>query len=157
MHRLGHYGVALLTYTPIAVLTTVVITVQTVIIGAVVAIAMAMLPDIDHRLPFVRHRGITHTVWFAGVIGVLLTLLIAVATSWFILALYLGFVATLSVCSHLLADAVTPMGIRPFKPFWSPRYSLAMVPSENPVANYGLFTVGIAVSGSGAAVMFQLI
>ncbi|RBI60613.1 metal-dependent hydrolase [halophilic archaeon] len=157
MYRPGHYGVALLTYTPIAMLSSAVITTQTVIIGGVITIAVAMLPDIDLRLPFVRHRGITHTVWFAGIVGVLLAIVVAVTTGWFKLAIYLGGVATLSVCSHLLADAVTPMGIRPFEPFWSPRYSLDIVLSENPIANYGLFGAGITVSVSVAAITFHWI
>ncbi|WP_433632706.1 metal-dependent hydrolase [Halomicrococcus sp. NG-SE-24] len=157
MYRPGHYGVALLTYTPIAMLSSTIVTAQTVIVGAVITITVAMLPDIDLRLPFVRHRGITHTVWFAGVVGVLLAIILAVATSWFILAVFLGGVATISVCSHLLADAVTPMGIRPFEPFWSSRYSLGIVLSENLIANYGLFGAGITVSVSVAAITFHWI
>jgi len=36
---------------------------MTALAGLIVAGSLAMLPDIDMRLPGVKHRGISHTIW----------------------------------------------------------------------------------------------
>lgn len=46
--------------------------VELAVAGAVIAVAGAMIPDWDTRMPGIQHRGITHTVWFALLVGVML-------------------------------------------------------------------------------------
>jgi inner membrane protein len=55
----------------------------------------------------------------------------------------LGYVGIHSVLTHLLADALTPMGIEPFAPLDGRSYSLDLWKASNPAANYGLLAVGV--------------
>lgn len=100
---------------------TVISVVDAVLVLPVVAIA-SLLPDIDHPesklgrrikpistfLSLFSHRGITHSLW---AVGFMVWLLISnQADSIASQALVVGYL------SHLLGDAVTPAGIRPFWP-----------------------------------------
>ncbi len=118
-------------------------------VGGAVMVGTATLPDCDHRLPLVEHRGPTHSLAFALLVGGVL----AVAGSALAPAVdgvlgldpaVLGFaLGTLSVSTHLLGDVLTPMGIRPLWPLSRRRYSLNLTPAKNRVANYGLFALGV--------------
>ena len=44
---------------------------------------------------------------------------------------------------HLLADVVTPAGLKPFWPVSDRRYTLDIVRADNPLANYGLLVLGV--------------
>jgi inner membrane protein len=107
-----------------------------------------MVPDLDMRIPFVKHRGITHTVWFAllvglgfGGVGLAVGLRSGVVEA--LLFGGAGFVfGAVTIVSHLLADALTPMGIRPFAPVRDDEYTLDLVTAANPLANYGLLGLG---------------
>lgn len=142
MHRPGHYGVALACYAPIGA-TAVVVGFETLAIaGGVVAVGGAMLPDLDQRLPGVSHRGITHTVWFALALGTVLGVGAGLAGG--VAAGVIGSLAgVVLVGAHLLADALTPMGIRPFAPVDDREYSLGVTTASNPIANYALLGLGI--------------
>jgi inner membrane protein len=59
----------------------------------------------------------------------------------------LAVVGTVTIGAHLLADALTPMGVRPFAPVSDRTYTLGLTRADNPVANYGLLAAGIAVAG----------
>ncbi len=132
------------------------------IVGGLVCVGLSTLPDCDHRLPLIDHRGPTHTVPFALLVGAGLAALAAVlvdASSAFAdlgfvsLAFLVGFV---SIGSHLLVDALTPMGVRPFWPLSRRRYSLEVTTAANPVANYGLFGLGIGAVLAGTALVVAL-
>lgn len=69
MHPTGHQGVALLVYAPIAYLLLIENAFVLAIGGLVVMLGLAMLPDIDMRLPGVPHRGPTHTLLFSLLVG----------------------------------------------------------------------------------------
>jgi inner membrane protein len=128
-----------------------------------VSFSLSMLPDLDMKLPGVKHRGITHTVWFAVVAGlacglvglalapVLAPLLVPGAgpTGRLVVAGFLAYVGVHSVLTHLLADVLTPMGIEPFAPLDGRNYSLDLWKASNPAANYGLLAVG-ALADAGA-------
>jgi inner membrane protein len=121
-----------------------------------------MVPDLDTRVPFVTHRGITHTVWFALAVGAAFGLVGGAVGLERGPAAALGFAAlgfvigAGTVVSHLLADAITPMGIRPYAPVRDDHYTLDLVTAANPVANYVLLVLGGAAAGvavlAGAAV-----
>ena len=76
-----------------------------------------------------------------GVVGLALGLEIGVAE-----ALLFGGAAFLfggvTILSHLLADALTPMGIRPYAPLRDTEYTLDLFTAANPLANYGLLALG---------------
>ncbi|CCQ33866.1 membrane-bound metal-dependent hydrolase (DUF457) [Halorhabdus tiamatea SARL4B] len=121
--------------------------------GAVGAGLLAMVPDYDQRVPGITHRGITHTVWFAALVGIALGLIgLAIGSSDGILAaIGLGvfglLVGTVTILSHIAADALTPMGVEPFAPVRDDHYSYDVARAANPIANYGLLALGIAASG----------
>lgn len=80
-----------------------------------------------------------------GVAGVL-----AGSSSGMLAALGLGaYAAAISVTtvgSHVLADALTPAGIRPLAPWRSRHYSYDLVTSGSLLGNYGLLAAGVAAS-----------
>ncbi len=154
MYRTGHYGAALLVYAPLGFLLLATGEEGLALIGAVIAVGGSMTPDLDHKLPFLRHRGVTHTVWFAIAVGLALGwagFVVGSASGWYASRelTRLGFVlGTTSIVAHLLADGLTPMGIRPFVPFGSESYSLDLVRADNSLGNYLLLLVGTAAAGA---------
>ncbi|WP_436901341.1 metal-dependent hydrolase [Halovenus halobia] len=150
MYRPGHTGAALLAVTPLAIAVGLVGTVRLSVLAFLVAAAVASLPDIDNSLP-VEHRGPTHTVWFvaalaavAGVVG----WLVASGPSAVIVGLVVGVAVGLSLTSHLVADSITPMGIRPFLPVSDREFCFNITPAKNPRANSVLLTVGLGIASS---------
>ena len=117
-----------------------------------IALVVTMFPDADLYLPWVTHRGVTHSLLAAVCLGVLVA---AVATArWrdpltssedYVRRAMLGFtVGAGSVVSHLLGDIITPMGIRPFNPVDSV-YSLNLVYANNLEANLACMLIGVVV------------
>ena len=151
MHRNGHIGAALLTYSPLGAIIALVGLPQVAIAGLLGVAGLAMVPDQDQRVPGLTHRGITHTVWFALLVGVVLALAagyvastvgdggLAVTTGIGLLGFVVGVI---SVGSHILADALTPMGVTPFIPVDERHYTLDVATASNPVANYALLAGG---------------
>lgn len=170
MHREGHLGVVLALYAPLGLVVAVAGFRSLAVSGAILVGALAMLPDVDMKIPLVKHRGITHTLWFAlfvgagiGGLGAYYTL--ETGTNWTVRAgavvLGPGAVAALGVgafgfvvgvvaiVGHVLADALTPMGVRPYAPVSDASYTLDLATASNPIANYLLLVVGLALA-SGA-------
>ena len=117
-----------------------------------IALVVTMFPDADLYLPWVTHRGVTHSLLAAVCLGVVVA---AVATArWrdpltssedYVRRAMLGFtVGAGSVVSHLLGDIITPMGIRPFNPVDSV-YSLNLVYANNLEANLACMLIGVVV------------
>ncbi len=99
--------------------------------GAVVPDYADLRSDIRHVL---RHRGVSHSLLFAGaalgLAWVILSGLSRVTDTRFqldpklVAPLLLAF--GLGIASHLMLDAATPSGIRPFLPIW--RFRLRILP-----------------------------
>jgi inner membrane protein len=132
------------------------------LVGGAVTVALATLPDMDIRIPGIAHRGPTHTLWFAllvglviGTGGLLLGRELGVAT-----ALTLGgfgfLVGALSICSHIAADALTPMGVTPFTPLSGRHVTYDVVNAKNRVANYLFLVVGLGTAGGAYALAVSL-
>ncbi|MXR51527.1 metal-dependent hydrolase [Halovenus sp. WSH3] len=140
MQGLGHVGAALLVYLPLGAGLRLAGEPEAAAGGLLVAIALSSLPDIDQSLP-VPHRGPTHTVWFVSACG-----LLAGALGWLwsgpTAGLVAGTAAGLSLCSHLAADSITPMGIRPLLPLSSREFCFSIVYAANERANRLLFGAG---------------
>ncbi|PSP82116.1 metal-dependent hydrolase [Halobacteriales archaeon QS_1_68_17] len=154
MYRTGHYGAALLCYAPLGALLLVAGRPGLAVVGGAGVLALARLPDHDLRVPLLSHRGPTHTLLFAAIVG-----LAVGGVGWLlgsgeafgsaggpVLAGLGVLVGTLAVVSHLLADALTPAGVTPFWPFSSRNYSFGVATADNPIANYGLLALGVFVS-----------
>ncbi|WP_121823467.1 metal-dependent hydrolase [Halostella salina] len=149
MYQLGHCGIALLVYAPIGAALVLAGHGFAAYVGGAVMVATATLPDCDHRLPLVEHRGPTHSVPFAllvgagfGVVGSVVAP--AVDGALGVDPAAFGFaIGCLSVATHLLGDVLTPMGIRPLWPVSDRRYTLNLTHAKNPLANYGLFALGV--------------
>ncbi|WP_226041704.1 metal-dependent hydrolase [Natrinema sp. DC36] len=162
MYQVGHYGGALAAYAPLGTIVTLGGYGEIAIVGGLVCVALSTVPDYDHRLPLIDHRGPTHTILFALLVGAGLAALTAVlvdASSAFVDAGVVSFaflVGFVSIGSHLLADALTPMGIRPLWPVSRRRYSLSVTTAANPIANYGLLGLGVGavLAGIGIVVVF---
>ncbi|MXV63169.1 metal-dependent hydrolase [Natronorubrum sp. JWXQ-INN-674] len=162
MYQVGHYGAALLAYTPLGTVIALGGYETVAIVGALVCVALSTLPDCDHRIPMLEHRGPTHSLAFALFVGAGLAAVTAVLIDAASPLVDVGFVAfafvvgTLSIVSHLLADALTPMGIRPFWPLSNRHYTLSVTPAANPLANYVLFGIGVGAILVGVTVVAVL-
>ncbi|MFQ3318256.1 MAG: inner membrane protein [Natronomonas sp.] len=145
MHRVGHFGAALLLYAPVGAVLTAGGDPTLALVGFAVAAALSTLPDADEHLT-IEHRGPTHTVWF--VIGVALLAALSGTLAGLVLARPVAFgttvggAAAISLSSHLLADSITPMGIRPFAPASSFHHSFELTLAANPRANAAFFLAG---------------
>ncbi|GAA0259697.1 hypothetical protein GCM10009000_090580 [Halobacterium noricense] len=153
MHQKGHYGAALVAYAPVVFVLTALGYTTLALLGGAVVVGGAMLPDIDQRIPGVKHRGPTHTVWFALAVGAVAGVggLLLGASRGVLAALGTGLfgvvVGTLAVVAHILADVLTPMGVHPFAPVRGEKYTLNVVTAANPIANYALLVLGAVVAG----------
>lgn len=164
MHRPGHYGASLLGYAPLATALLAVGVESMVIIGGGVAVGLAMVPDWDQRIPLISHRGITHTVWAALAIGVLLGVGALAVFGTVLAGLVVGLAAGTSVLSHIAADACTRMGVRPFAPLSRTKYKVPIykVPlirnprADSLIANYVLLLLGIVAAAAAVTLGYQL-
>jgi inner membrane protein len=155
MHKTGHVGAALQLYSPIGLLLLITGLNELAVLGGVGMVALATLPDCDHRLPIVAHRGPTHSLTFAAALGAVLGIVgfalgeQLTALSSVTMGSFAFLIGVLAVLSHLAADSITPMGIRPFWPISEWHYSANVVRAKNPIANYLLLAVGL-VATTGA-------
>lgn len=124
MYRNGHYGAALLFVAPTGAILVAMARAELALLAGAGALALAVVPDLDQRVPFITHRGPTHTVWFALLVGVTLaggSALVIAATAMTVLT---GFVVGAgTIVSHIAADALTPAGVRPWSPLDDTHYS----------------------------------
>lgn len=155
----GHVGAALCCYAPVAAALSTRGEPALALLGAGVAVACSTLPDADEldALP-VDHRGPTHTVWFVAVGALVATVAGAVAGLVVgrpvAVGATVGGAAFVSLGSHLLADVVTPMGLRPFYPLSAWHHSFALTPAKNPRVNAALLAVGLAVTAASQAIVW---
>jgi len=154
MHREGHVGAAMLAYAPVGGIALALGARELAVLGYAASVVLSTVPDLDLRVPLLPHRGPTHTVWFALLVGVGLGAigaaagcergpLAALGTGAF------GFVVgSVAIGSHVASDALTPMGVRPFAPLRDSSYSFEVARAANPVANYALLALGVAASAA---------
>jgi inner membrane protein len=162
MYRLGHQGVNLVLFAPVLLVLIVAGYPLAGLAGVAVVFTTASLPDVDHRLPLIEHRGVTHTVWAALVVGAAAAVLAWLATGAFteavaalglsrpVVAVYAGGLLSFSVLGHLAGDVLTPMGIAPLYPLSTESYTLSVCPAKSWLANRLLFAGGV---GATAAVV----
>jgi inner membrane protein len=145
MYRDGHAGFNAGLYAPFVPLVSDGWSLELALVGAALAVGTATLPDVDRPLPRVRHRGPTHTVWFALLVGLVAgagTALVLPATP---AAFRFGVVVgTCGVLAHLAGDVVTPMGISPLAPVVRTHVTLNWFASKNARINRAVWLVGSA-------------
>jgi inner membrane protein len=152
MHREGHIGAALLAYAPLGALVLALGFPAAAIGGGLTAAGLAMVPDFDHQIPFLAHRGVTHTVPFAVLVAVLTGAAAGFGahlhpkTGLLWMASVAGFgaaVGGLTMLSHIGADALTPMGVRPFGD-GGRHISYEVCRADSTLGNYALLILGVA-------------
>lgn len=159
MYATGHYGAALLVYAPIGFLLLRVDPALALVGGAGV-LALATVPDYDLRIPFISHRGITHTLLFTLVVSALLG-----AVGWRLgqgsyqplggpatTAAFGAGVGLLGLGSHLLADMLTPAGVAVLWPLSDHEFTVSVARADNTLANWGLLALGVFAT-AGALVL----
>jgi inner membrane protein len=152
--RTGHYGVALLAFAPLCYVLLSLGQPGLAFVAGGTMLWFAMLPDVDHRLPLVSHRGPTHSLVFATLTGGTFAGVGLVVGSEIDGTVAVGFglgafgflVGAAGVVAHLLADALTPAGVPLLWPLSGRRYSLRVARADNALLNYGLLGVGVAAT-----------
>jgi inner membrane protein len=152
MYKTGHYGAALLVYAPVGFLL-LSVDPGLAIVGCIGSVGLSRLPDYDLRVPFLEHRGITHTILFLAVVtgalggvGLLAGNRLDIDPTVTVgLGVVVGIVG---VGSHLLADALTPAGVPLLWPLSDTDFSVSVANASNPIANYGLLVLGVAATAT---------
>lgn len=162
MYAPGHYGVSLLVYAPVGGGLLAVGRPDLAFVGGFVVLWLATLPDVDHHLPLIEHRGVTHTIPFAlGIGGVLGAAAYAVASvtpvilgSPTTVAAFVGLMGAYGIVAHLVGDVLTPSGVPLLWPLSGRSYTLSLWTAKNTLANYlllalGAFVTAVTVVGVG--------
>ncbi len=152
MFKQGHLGVSMLVFGPVGYALVAHGLAELAAVTGLVMVWFTMLPDIDHRLPLIEHRGPTHSLLFAGLIGgVGWAIGTAVETVFGPVAglplATVGFgIGALTVIAHLIGDTLTPAGVPYLWPLSTRTFSLSLVGAGNSMANSGLFGLGLLVT-----------
>ena len=139
MLREGHVGISLLLYAPVGYLLVRYASIDLALIVGGVVLLGGSTPDYDTKTRLVKHRGFTHTVWFAGLFGIVTAVAAYFVPNIFGFADFyaltmpevalVGLAGSFGVMTHLAGDVITPMGVRPFDPI-SPRGVIPVTVSE---------------------------
>lgn len=163
MYRLGHYGVSLLLYAPVGFAMALLGEVGLALVGGAGVLALARVPDYDQRVPGMTHRGVTHTVLFAVLVGAAFAAGIVAlsqaganplpATDLATPVAFAFAVGAFGILAHLAGDVLTPAGVPLLWPLSSRTYSVSLTTADSALWNYLLFALGVfatAVAGYGA-------
>jgi len=161
MYRRGHWGVSLLVFAPVGFALVLAGRPDLAVVGGAAMLWLSMLPDWDHRLPVISHRGPTHTLAFALLVGAVgagagvgLTSVLGDGRATLV---PFGFaIGTLAILAHLLADALTPAGIPLLWPLSTRDFSVYLTRADNTLANYVLFAVGICATAAAGFVALRV-
>lgn len=164
MHARGHKGIALLLYAPITYFLLTVGRPFLAIGGLVIVLVLSMLPDKDMVIALLPHRGPTHTIWFAGLVGAALAgiglvvqfgldqigiVAVAVPVSG------LFIVGSLSILFHIIGDALNPAGVKPYRPVSSYKHALGVTKSGSFIGNWVFYLIGLAANGVAVFLALQ--
>lgn len=164
MYRLGHLGLALLVSAPIAFAVGIALAPGLGFLVTAAAVLVSGVPDLDNRPPLsyvFSHRGFTHTIPFAlmfsGIFAVFFANSLFAPIAFFAelgvtgsapgamkttltAVLFVGLLT--GYLSHLLGDAITVKGIRPFWPLSNQRINLAKLRANSTIWNVVFFLAG---------------
>ena len=111
------------------------------------AVLWSVVSDFDVYIPFLKHRGFTHTLAFALLSGALVLVFGRSSPQ----AQFYALLASLSVLTHLLVDSLNPSGVPLWMPFSKKRVIFpiigGLVRYDNWAANVGiqLLAIGAAI------------
>lgn len=156
MYRPGHYGMVLLLYSVVGYALLTRRYDRHAVAGAFLVVLVTMVPDWDTSVAWLPHRGPTHSLAFALLVGVVVGAIAVLdgrrrghdSRSVAGLGIWASGLATFSVLAHLVADALNPVGIRPFYPVSEHHVSLDLIWAGDPVANFGLLALGLLATGA---------
>lgn len=156
MYAPGHVGLALLAFAPLGFTLLATDHVRVAAAGTAVSVLVSTLPDVDQFVAALPHRGPTHTVLFAVTLGLSLGALGAAfpvgrrltAGSSAPVGAWMGLAGLSSASSHLLGDAITPMGLRPLVPLSDAHVTLSLVAARDPRANAVLLLAGTTTTAA---------
>lgn len=140
MLREGHLGLALL------VLSLIALPIgfgpgYSVLLTIVVGAALSPLPDIDVSTGMAHHRGITHSILFALIIGGGLAVVFEYAIGF--PGVLIGFLSGFSgIMLHLLGDVFTRHKFKPFYPYSDRLVGLGWFSTYSKIMNKGFFASG---------------
>jgi len=162
VYRRGHWGVSLLVFAPVGFVLVYVGRPDLAFLGGAAMLWLAMLPDWDHRVPFLSHRGPTHTLAFVLLVGAvgagagagLATVLDGGRTT--LVAFGFG-IGALAILAHLLADALTPSGVPLLWPLSGRDFSVYLTRADNTLANYVLLAVGVCATAAVSFVALRVV
>jgi inner membrane protein len=160
VYRLGHYGVSLLLYAPIGFAFVFAGEPALGVVGGAGVLALARVPDYDQRVPGITHRGVTHTLAFALLVGAAFAgALVALtqagsdpmpAVEVAPRAAFAFGVGAFGILAHLAGDVLTPAGVPLLWPVSGRRYTVSLTTADSTLWNYLLFALGVfatAVAG----------
>jgi inner membrane protein len=166
VYWLGHVGVSLLLYAPVGLALAFAGGLELAVVGGAGVLSVATLPDVDHRIPGVRHRGVTHTAPFAVLVGAAFAAgVIALSqagpepliASELVAPVAFAFaVGTFGVLAHLAGDALTPMGVALLWPLSTRRYTVSLTRADSTLWNYILFALGVSATAVAGFVALQV-
>ncbi len=166
MYRKGHIGINMMLFAPVLFIMISLEFVILGIIGFISVVYFASLPDIDLKIKYLTHRGVTHTMSFGILLGII-SLIVGlfgntifmtigiIDTSLFnmiFISAYSFFIGFFIVMGHIAGDVITPTGVRLFqKPNYIPNtrifsdknYTLCSIPAKSKMANVGFLFLGL--------------
>lgn len=161
MYRRGHLGVSLLVFAPIGLALVVYGRADLAFVAGATMLWLSMLPDTDHRIPFVSHRGPTHTLAFALLVGAVgggggIGLAFVLGGDAATFAAFGFGIGAVTVLAHLLGDALTPAGVPLLWPLSSRDFSVSLTRADNTLANYVLLAAGVCATAAATAVAVRV-
>ncbi len=171
MYRKGHVGISM--GVAGVVLLTVPVTYALPII--LMLLSTERLPDLDFKIPFLKHRGYSHTIWAALVVSTVIAGgvaggLVYTSISFESVALFVNpttvfavlWVGTfLGFISHYIGDMITTgtgeYGVQLFQPLTQWELPIGLWNANSRLGNNLLFICGLSVAGLGSAVKMGLI
>ena len=141
MNSKGHFGLALLVMSlimlPFGFLGNNVLIFLIIVLSA----GLSALPDIDLQLE-IQHRGFTHNIFFALIIGILFGIMFGYSSGiWYGIVGFLG--GFMGIMIHLLGDMMTFMEFKPLWPFSQIEVAYGWFYADSQLANKGFFYLGI--------------
>lgn len=170
MYPQGHMGVSLLLFAPFLLVFLLFEWVALAFFGGALMVALASVPDKDikfqqrntvfHKIPFlgpripkIKHRGITHTVWFGSAVGLFALLsgvgLFYYLSPWMVTPAWaflpgMFFFGFFGVMGHVAGDVITPSGVNIWYPKGSGTVSWTVALAKNKRANYLATVMGVS-------------
>lgn len=166
MYRKGHIGINMMLFAPILFIMIILEFVILGIIGLISVSYFASLPDIDLKIKRLKHRGFTHTISFAVLIGLIVFMIGLFVSNIFMalgiintslfnlifISIYSFYIGFFIVMGHIAGDIITPTGVRIFeKPKYIPNsyifsdknYTLFSIPAKSNIANFVFLFLGL--------------